>query len=103
MRSRFGSFLIGVVMGAALSWGALTHHVLRTKDGFAVAPKINPSFSETYVDIREFGASDWLEHKTLLAAIVKAKKEHLLSDSAGTSLRAQVDGFLQNLGGMIDQ
>lgn len=97
MRGKFGPFVAGVVVGGGLVWGSLTYHVLRTSDGVAIVPKLNPNFSEIYVDIRSFSASDWLEHQSLLAAIVKAKKDDILTDSATGGVRDKVDGFLQSL------
>ncbi|MCA9248750.1 MAG: hypothetical protein KDA42_16605 [Planctomycetales bacterium] len=92
---RLPVFLLGVVVGAAGVFGAQRYHVVRATDGFYLIPKLEAKFSETYVDVREFGIADWTTHTQLAAAIIKAKKDHLLKQSAtndlGRSLRDAVD------------
>ena len=91
---RLSGFLIGVVVGGGLVFGAQRYHVLRTEQGLEVVPKLSADFSECYVDIRKFGASDWAEHKALAAAILSAKKEHIFHDSAADSVREKMSGLL---------
>ena len=84
---RFGSFLLGVVLGGAAVFGGLKYHIVYAKDGVHFVPKIYANFDEIYVDIRDFDLSDWGEHKALAAALVKADKGHLLEESAANQLR----------------
>ena len=44
---RLSGFLIGVVVGGGLVFGAQRYHVLRTEQGFEVVPKLSADFSET--------------------------------------------------------
>ena len=101
--SQFGSFVLGGLVGGALVFGSLKHHVLRTDNGFTTVPKLSAEFGETYVDIREFGAAEWAEHKGLLAAIIHAKKGDLVADSAMDDARGHVDQFLERLDGLLPE
>ena len=94
---RIGSFLFGVVVGAAGLYGALNYHWVRADDGLHVVPKIASGLGEIYIDIREFELSDWHEHKSLAAAIVRAEKTELLNDVATDSLRNSLDSAIQTL------
>jgi len=93
---RIGTFLCGVIVGGALVFFAQRYHVVRTATGFDMAPKLSSGFSETYVDVRNFSAADWDKHKALAAAIVHAKKEHILTDTASEQTR-------QGIGHVVDQ
>ena len=93
-----GRFLIGFVLGGVTVLGALKYHVLRTDDGIEIVPKLSGTFSDTYVDTRGFDTSDWANHKTVMAAVVSARKEHVLKDTAATELVKSVGGMLEGLG-----
>ncbi len=95
--SRFGSFITGIVVGGAAVFGGLKYHVLRTDSGVEVVPKLSATFSETYLDVRQFDASDWTEHRQVAAAVVRAGKQHLFQNAAGESLRDTVDKLLGEL------
>lgn len=97
--SRIGTFLFGVIVGGCLVYSAQRFHVLRTEDGLETVPKISATFSETFVDIRGFDASDWLEHKELAAAVIRAEKQHLLKQAVADTVQKQVDRWLDDLGG----
>jgi hypothetical protein len=75
-------------------YAALNFHVLRTASGFELVPKVSMSAAGTYLDVREFRASDWSEHKQVVAAIVQAKKEHLLKDSAVDQISEGINGWI---------
>jgi hypothetical protein len=95
---RFGNFLIGVVVGGLVTFMALKYHVVRTADGYELVPKLSAGFSETYVDVRSFGVSDWSNHKSLVAAIVAADKQEILQNSSAESLTEGVQEMLKGLG-----
>ncbi len=96
---RLGTFFFGVIVGAGLVFGSLKYHVLRTADGFHVVPKVASTFEDAYVDVRQFGATDWNEHRTLTAALIKANKEDLIGETAAYSLRASLRSALDGLTG----
>jgi hypothetical protein len=78
----FGSFLSGAAVGGSLVFGSLSYHFLRTEEGVQMIPKLSATFHETYVDVRNFGAGDWSRHKSIVAAIVRAKKDSIFEESA---------------------
>jgi len=94
---RLSGFLFGIVVGGGLVFGGQRYHVLRTEQGFELVPKLSADFSDCYVDVRKFGASDWAAHKSLAAAILSAKKEHIFQDSTADSVRERVSGLLDEL------
>ena len=96
---RLGSFLFGVAVGAGLVFGSLKYHVLRAQDGLHVVPKVTSTFEDAYVDIRQFGPSEWNEHRTLVAGLIKANKEDLIGETAAYSLRASLRSALDGLTG----
>ena len=91
---RLGTFFIGFFLGGATIYLSLHFHIVRANDGIHSISKVYPKFSETYVDIREFGFADWEDHPGLAAAIVQAEKVELLGDAAVQPLRDTVNGFL---------
>jgi len=91
---RFGSFLLGVVIGGAAVFGTLKYHVVYADDGVHIVPKVFAGFDDIFVDVRGFDFSDWNEHKSLAAALVKADKQHLLKDAAANQLQESVDSLL---------
>ncbi len=96
---RLGTFFFGVAVGAGLVFGSLKYHVLRARDGLHVVPKVSSSFEDAYVDIRQFGPSDWNQHRTLTASLIKANKEDLMADTAAYSLRSSLRSALDGLTG----
>jgi hypothetical protein len=94
---RFGSFLLGFILGGAAVFGGLKYHVVHAKDGVHFVPKIYATFGEIYVDIRDFNPSDWGEHKALATALIKADKGHLMGDSATNQLQELGENFLEGL------
>ncbi len=92
---QLGSFLSGMAAGGLLVYGAVTHHVLHTKDGFTTVPRLQPSFSDMYLDVREFGISDWNRHRDLAAAIVAAHKEQIFTQNAHQTVTQGVSDFLR--------
>lgn len=94
---RLGSFVLGIVVGGAGVYTSLEYHVVRSDEQFELVPKLSANFSETYVDVRGWTLSDWNSHKMLAAAVVKAKKEHLLKNSAADSLLDGMKNILNEL------
>lgn len=90
---RFGSFLLGLILGGAAVFGGLKYHIVHADDGVHFVPKLYANFGEIYVDIRDFDFADWGEHKALAAALVKADKGHLLEESAANELDDLLKGL----------
>jgi len=85
--SRLSSFLLGMVAGAALLQGATTYHIIRASDGLHFIAKRPARLGETYIDIRAFTMTDWAARPQLASALVQAKQQQLLGDSAATALQ----------------
>jgi len=94
---RFGSFLLGVVLGGAAVFVGLKYHVVYADNGVHLVPKLYATFDEVYVDIRGFDLADWGEHKALAAALVKADKGELMGEAAVNQARDLVGGVLEDL------
>ena len=97
--SRIPTFFTGFVLGGVLVYVALHYHVVRADDGVHLVPKMSSDFSQSYVDIRDFGILEWNENRALAAAIVRADKEHLLKEMTSSPLRRTLDGVLESLSG----
>src|SRR5262245_43015861 len=92
--SRLSSFLLGMVVGAALLHVATLDHVVGASDGFHFVAKQPPRLSETYVDIRAFTMADWSNRPQLASALVQANQQQLLGDSAKGSFQQAVNQLL---------
>jgi hypothetical protein len=92
------SFLAGAVVGGGLVFGSLSYHVVHTNDGIVWIPKNSPTFLETYLDVRNFGVSDWSRHKGVVAAIVRAKRESIFGDAAVDTAQEGVSNIMGRLG-----
>jgi hypothetical protein len=84
---RIFSFFTGMVAGAFLTMGAMNFHVVRAQDGFHLVHKIRPQLSETYLDVRSFGVSDWSAHPDLVADLLHDNQQSLMQGSAANSLQ----------------
>lgn len=100
--NRLSTLIMGALIGAAAMFTAMKFHVVRADDGVHMIPKVSAELGGAYVDIREFDASQWDEHRALAVAIVNADKDYLLKDSAASTFRSTVDSVLQSLGRKTD-
>lgn len=91
---RLGTFICGLIVGAVLLYAALHYHLIHAADGLHLIPKSDATISQTYVDIREFRARDWLERPELAAAIVEADQEELLRSATDQTLKNSLDRLL---------
>jgi len=97
MKRLLAVFVFGVVAGGGLIFGAQRYHLVRAQDGVYLVPKLESTFQDAYVDVRQFGLRDWADHKLLTTAIIKAKKEHLMQDSAASDLNKGMNAALDGL------
>jgi hypothetical protein len=87
-----------MIVGAAVCYGALKYHVVRTNQGYQLIPKVTAAFSDTYVDVRGFRIEDWKNHKSLVAALVQSGNGSLLGEAGANSLRDEAENLLDRLG-----
>lgn len=97
--SRLGSILFGAVLGAGLVFGAFNYHVLRTAEGVEFVPKLTANFSDIYLDVRQYGVSDWADHEQVARAVVKSGKDHILKDSATRSVQEGINSLWEKVRG----
>lgn len=95
--TRLFYLMAGILVGGAAVVTSLKYHVLRTNEGFTMVPKQSTTLEGTYTDIRQFGVTDWVEHRTLAAAILQAKKEHLMQTSVANNWKGQVNRMLEGV------
>ncbi|MCE9605394.1 MAG: hypothetical protein K8U03_10900 [Planctomycetia bacterium] len=95
----FGPFLMGCIFGGVAVFASLSYHFVQTKDGVEMIPKLTPTFTETYVDCRAFGPTDWAQHKQLTAAITQANKfEKVIGGQAVHQIQDAAQGFVDQFG-----
>lgn len=91
---RWSTFLGGVIVGGALIYSALNYHIIHAKDGLHLVPKVDAQLASTYVDIRDFGPRDWLDHPEIFAALNSAHRDDLIQSAAGDAVRTGLDRLL---------
>lgn len=85
------NFMLGFVAGAATLYGSMSFHIIQAKDGFHLIRKTSLTFTDTYVDIRTYGVSDWREHTGLAEALTKSDRPTLMDDAVKNSVRSTWD------------
>jgi hypothetical protein len=78
---RWGTFLFGAVIGGLLIYFVLNNHIIRAKDGLHLVPKVDAQLAGAYVDIRQFGPRDWINHPDLLAALSRDNQDELIQSA----------------------
>jgi hypothetical protein len=79
----------GILLGAAGMWASMNYYVLRTKDGITWVPKYRARLAGTFVDVREWGVTEWTEHPELVLTLEQNKRTEIIGDAKvlGTTLR----------------
>ena len=90
-------FIFGMITGAMLLFLAMHYHIVRGKEGVCLVPKISNNLSDIYVDTRDFGLSDWKNHKPLAAAIMRSDHSQLLEGASLNSFRDSVEELVDGL------
>ena len=91
---RLMTFILGMVVGGILLYGALSYHFIRADDGLHVIPKSSATLVSTYVDIRKFTVADLANNADIVEAIMRANKQELLKDTATGAVQNGIDRFL---------
>jgi len=80
---------MGLLLGAVGMWVSMNYHVLRTHNGFAWVPKYRASLAGTFVDVRQWGVTEWTEHPELVLTLEKNERTEIIGDAQvfGTTLR----------------
>ncbi len=98
---RIGAFIVGFMLGCLTLFFSMHYHFVHAQDGWHPIRKTIPRLSDTFVDIRSFGHSQWLEHPGLAAAITEAKKTELISQSIGNTALQPVQNTIDNVMGNL--
>ena len=96
--ARIRWFVLGTVVGAGMTMASLKYYFLYTNDGLKAVPKQSPTLADTFLDVRDFGASDWSEHKEVMAAVM-AHDPGLLESAAVHSIRDGLDRWVDRVEG----
>ncbi len=88
------TFFSGVITGAAVIYFAMNFHLIRSRDGFHLIPKMNAQLATTYADIREFKVGDWAENAGIAAALVNANRGDLLDGALTDTFSNGIDRLL---------
>ncbi len=95
---RLSSFFLGVIVGAVALYVCENYYIVRSKETVNLVRKVASKIEIPYYDIRNFKAEDWRTHPSLALAIVRSKKENLLTESGLSGMQSQFEGFLRSLG-----
>jgi hypothetical protein len=96
---RLSTLVFGFALGCGAIYCAFNYHIVKSDAGLQFVPKRSASLSETYVDIRKFGVSDWAAHPALSADIIAAEKTQLMGETAPNMLENGARDVLNNLRG----
>ncbi len=88
---RLMTFFLGVLVGGGLLLAAQHYHLIRSDEGFHLVPKIESKLATTYIDIRKFTFTDWLQHSDVVTALGRADKQQLTQGAVDNSLRNATD------------
>ena len=91
--------IVLVILVAAALYGALSYHVILTRDGLVFEHKEELMFDDTFADTRHWGPVDWLKHPRVAKAL--ARRNSLdLSKVAGDAIE-KAGQELEKLGKQI--
>lgn len=80
--SAFKPFVAGALAGAALLYGSLQYHVVRSKDGFFVVPRApQASLGLAYADLRDMSSEELARRPELARAMAADSARKLLADN----------------------
>jgi hypothetical protein len=91
-------FVLGAVAGSGMTMASLKYHFLYTNGGLKAVPKQSATLSETFLDVRDFGASDWAEHEKVMAAVM-SHDPAILESAAVNSIRDGLDRWVDRIEG----
>ncbi|MBX3425250.1 MAG: hypothetical protein KF688_06180 [Pirellulales bacterium] len=91
---RISTFLIGVVVGIVLLWGAMHFHLIRSQQGFHLVAKRSATLADAYVDARSFGPADWLQRPAVAEAVLRSNNDALIDALMGDAVQNGLDKLL---------
>jgi len=88
MLGRVITFLLGMAAGVILCFAATNFHVVRAEDGFHLVHKQRARMAEAYVDVREFGVTDWTNHSELALELSAVNKQYVMGDGTTSAVES---------------
>ena len=80
--SAFKPFIAGALAGAAMLYGSLQYHVVRSQDGFYIVPRApQASLGLAYADLRGLSADELARRPELARAMAANSARQLLADT----------------------
>ena len=92
--------LIGLVAGwLTLGYFAWSRHVVRTPEGWRVVAKDAGSFDRVYVDMRAWGALDYMQNREVLRALARDgwQQSQASADAAFKDAKQQLEKGVDEL------
>jgi hypothetical protein len=96
MLGRVITFLLGIAAGVILCFAATNFHVVRAQDGFHLVHKQRARMAEAYVDVREFGVTDWTNHSELALELNAVNKQYVMGESTASVAEGSLSNKLPN-------
>lgn len=91
---RMMTFVMGMIVGGLLLWFALQYHLIHSRQGLHLIPKVDAGLAKTYVDIRKFTLADWTKNTDIALALTNANQVELIENAAGDAVRNGLDRWL---------
>lgn len=82
IRKLVGTVVV-LLIGAGVMYWLLGHHIVETADKKLIVPKSEMTLTDTYVDIRKWGADDFKEHAELTKDLISSGHQDVVVQSAG--------------------
>jgi hypothetical protein len=84
MKKVLSAFVVGALVATGL-FGSLSYHFIRTRDGLVVERKSEFTFTDTFVDTRAWGLTDYVKHPRIGGILLKRRLQGA-ADSAADAL-----------------
>jgi hypothetical protein len=83
---RFTTLILGALIGGSTVYAAFQYHLIHADQGHIVVPKTRATLADSYVDVRDWRAADWVAHNILKEAVVAAGYRDLVVQPAKDEL-----------------
>ena len=93
---RIAPFFVGMLLGGFLVWGSMSYHIVRNSDGLNLVPKRYATLKTTYLDVRDWTASDWSRHPDLVWTLTQNGRTDLMGDMP------VLDGKVRDIVGLLN-
>ena len=105
MRFAVFFFVLGFVGTAIAFWYFGTHTLIRTQDDFFWASHPEFTFEQCYLDVREWGPSDFLANPEITRVLVEHGYDQTLESAkkAGKEVKEEIQRGLEDLSKRLDR